>query len=249
MNKLLLALAASILLAAKAAYAKQDQSALFLTPSLGYTHLTQKASDANYELSGSVYMLNADIEVISNGIAYHCLNLGHSFSSNATQEYAGVEEDAEVDHAHAAYRVGVMNLSSFTGDFSLWTGLGWQGTKMTSKTLTGLMPEITRMHYMYVPFGIELALHHAASSYWVIGSEYRLVMRGWEKYQTLDASHPQQTDMLAYSAWVGMDYITTNKRALTTRLSFDQWKVDSAMEDEVAGSNLKLINFELGVRF
>jgi len=46
-----------------------------------------------------------------------------------------------------------------------------------------------------------------------------------------------------------MDYITTNKRALTTRLSFDQWKVDSAMEDEVAGSNLKLINFELGVRF
>lgn len=249
MNKLLLALAASFLLAAKAAYAKQDQSALFLTPSLGYTYISQEASDADYDLSGNIYMLNVDLEIISNGMAYHRLSLGHNFAGSATQEYAKVKEDTEIDQAQASYHVGVMNLSSFTGDFSLWTGLGWQATKMTSKALTGLEPEITRMHYMYVPFGIELALHHAASSYWVIGSEYRLVMRGWEKYQTLDASHPQQTDMLAYSAWVGMDYITTNKRALTTRLSFDQWKVDSAMEDEVAGSNLKLINFELGVRF
>lgn len=248
MNKILLALAASFLLAATAS-AEQEQSALFLTPTLGYSHVSQKSNDANYELSGSVYMLNVDLEVISNGVAYHRLSLGHNFAGNATQDYAGVEEDADIDHAHAAYRVGVMNLSSFKGDFSLWTGLGWQGTKITNKASTGSEPEPSRMHYMYVPFGIELALHHAANSYWVVGSEYRLVMRGWNKYQTIANSHPQQTDMLAYSVWLGMDYMTSNKRALTTRLSFDQWKSDSAMEDDIAGGNLKLINFELGVRF
>ncbi|GLR63366.1 hypothetical protein [Marinospirillum insulare] len=243
----LLTLAASFLLAATAK--AEDDSALFLTPSLGYTHLTQKSNDADYELSGNIYMLNADIEVISNGMAYHRLSLGHNFTSNATQEYASAEQDIDVDHSHASYRVGVMNLTSFTGDFSLWTGLGWQGTKMTRDVPGISESEITRMHYMYVPFGIELALHHAANSYWVIGSEYRLVMRGWEKYQGLENSHPQQTDMLAYSAWLGMDYITSNKRALTTRLSFDQWKVESDMEDDIADGSLKLINFELGVRF
>lgn len=76
MNKLLLALAASFLLAAKAAYAKQDQSALFLTPSLGYTYISQEASDADYDLSGNIYMLNVDLEIISNGMAYHRLSLG-----------------------------------------------------------------------------------------------------------------------------------------------------------------------------
>lgn len=248
MKKTLLTLAASFLLAT-AAYAEQDRSALFLTPSLGYSKLSQKSSDADYKLSSSVYMLNVDLEIISNGIAYHRLNLGHNFADNSTHEYSGVEEDVEVKHAHAAYKVGIINPSSFAGDFSLWTGLGWQGTKITSEALANEESEDTRMHYMYVPFGIELALHHAVSSYWVIGSEYRLVMRGWEKYQRVPNSHPQQSDMLAYSVWVGMDYITTNKRALTTRLSFDQWKVDADIEDDIPGSNLKLFNLELGVRF
>lgn len=247
MKKTILTLTASFLLAATA-YA--EQSALFLTPSVGYSKITQKSADADYELSANVYMLNVDLEIISNGIAYHQLSLGHNFADNSTQEYSAVKEVVDVKHAHASYKVGVMNLSSFTGDFSLWTGLGWQGTKMSGETQQGSEPENTRMHYMYVPFGIELALHHAASSYWVIGSEYRLVMRGWEKYQSLDAgSHPQQSDMVAYSVWLGMDYITTNKRALTGRISFDQWKVSSDMDDDLPGSNLKFLNLELGVRF
>lgn len=248
MKKLLLILAASFLLAA-AAYAEQDNSALFFTPSVGYSKITQKSGDADYELSGNAYMLNLELEIISNGIAYHRLSLGHNFADNSSQEYAGVKEDVEVKHAHAAYNVGVMNLSSFTGDFSLWTGMGWQGTKISGEVLAGAEPEATRMHYMYVPFGLELAMHHAGSSYWVIGSEYRLVMRGWEKYQGVNSSHPQQSDMLAYSVWLGMDYMASNKRALTTRLSFDQWKVDSAMDDDLPGGNLKFINLELGVRF
>ena len=232
-----------LLLATAPVYAEQTDSSLFLTPVIGYAQLEQSSKTAGYELDGRIVHLGVDIEIIGDRFAYHRLTLGQSVADDSTQT-AGAEQDAEVSYSHVAYRVGAMNLSSFAGDLAVWTGLGWQGFKLQDAA-----DQESHMRFIYLPFGADLGLHHAGNTFFVVGGEYRLLVRGSEKYQNSSIYNPTQNNGSGYSVWLGMDYLTSNKRVLMTRLTFDRWSTDASTVDDVPGSKLTLLGLNVGVRF
>lgn len=233
-----------LMLASAPVYAEQTDSSLFLTPSIGYALLSQASKSTGYELDGQIMHLGVDIEIIGDSFAYHRLTLGHSLADDSTQTHNAAEQDAEVSYSHYAYRVGGMNLSSFAGDLAVWTGLGWQGYKVQDKA-----EDESHMRFIYLPFGADLGLHHAGNTFFVVGGEYRLLVRGSEKYRGSSIYNPTQNNGGGYSVWLGMDYLTSNRRVLMTRLTYDQWKTSASADDEVPGSKLTMLGLNLGVRF
>lgn len=226
---------------------KVADTALFITPSLGFAHLKQSSSKAEYKLRSDFYLFNLDIELIDPSIAYHKINLSHSVADSSTQTYSGVSENFDLSQMHAAYNVGIKKLTS-KGDFSFWTGLGWQATKVKDVALSAT-DKSTRLHFAYVPFGGEYAFHHAGKVYMLLGAEYRLIMDGWENYQYSTSGNPQQSNANAYAGWVGLDYLANPKRVLTFRLGYDYWEVKESAKDDLQGSEQKTFKLDIGVRF
>lgn len=220
-------------------------STLFFTPSLVYSRLDQRARAEDYELESDVYQLQFDVELVGPGWAYHRVRLGHSFA-DYSELTSGQEADVDLRFGQASYAVGVLAQETWAGDWNFWTGLGWEGTRFTG-------PQDDK-HYrrsVYLPFGASWAVHHAAHTYFTLGGEYRLLVRGWEKYASQRQYQPTQSDSSAYALWLGMDYVTANQRVLTARISYDVWdtSANQALEDPVIDSRSKRLSLSLGVRF
>ncbi|SFX20125.1 hypothetical protein [Marinospirillum alkaliphilum] len=226
--------------------AREDRvpdSVLFLTPSISYAQLNHQAKSHDYRLDGHLFNLGIDIEIIGDLFAYHRLSMGHSLVDN-TEQVRAVDMDAEATHAWFGYRVGGVNVSSFPGDLAIWTGLGWQGTQ-----ITGENDDRSRFHYTYLPVGAELGLPLDGPLYLVVGGEYRLLIQGRERYQGAEGGKPTQSDDRGYALWAGFDYLTSNRRVLMTRLSYDRWDVSAAPDDDISGSRQYVLALNLGVRF
>lgn len=226
---------------------KVSDTSLFLTPSLGYAHLKQGSSNADYKLRSDYYLFNLDIDLVDPSLAYHRIKLGHSISDSTTQTYGAASENFGLSQMQASYNVGIKKLSA-PGDFAFWTGIGWQATKVKDVVLSG-SDKATRLHFAYIPFGTELAFHHAGNFYMLVGAEYRLVMGGWENYQGHDSGNPQQSNSTAYATWLGLDYLTGNRKVLAFRLGYDFWEVKPSAKDDLLGTTQKTFKLDVGIRF
>lgn len=232
---------------AKTKVNKTDETAVFITPSLGYAHLKQTSAATDYRLKSDYYLFNLDIDLIDPSLAYHRLRLGHSLGDTTTQTYGATSENFSLTQMHAVYNVGIKKVSP-NYDFALWAGLGWQATKVKDAALS-TTDKTTRLHFAYIPLGTEIAVHHAGKVYMLIGAEYRLIMDGWENYQYTTSGSPQQSSALAYATWLGIDYLVNPKRALTFRLGYDYWEVKERPKDDLQGSEQKVFKLDIGIRF
>jgi len=222
---------------------KSDGTAVFLTPSLSYQQLDHRSDAAEFQLDSHLFQLNVDFEVIGSNFAYHRLSLGHTFR-DVSEQSSAADDTAEVTHSHFGYRVGALNHSTFAGDLAVWTGLAWQGTLVRDN------PEgKSHMRYLYLPFGLDLGMRFDNSSFLVVGAEYRLLVKGWEKYAGESTVSPTQANGGGYAGWVGIDYLAGNGRAITTRLTLENWSVDESAADELPDSRSHSLSLALGMRF
>ncbi|SFC19253.1 hypothetical protein SAMN05660443_1820 [Marinospirillum celere] len=224
--------------------ASQRGTAVFLTPSVSYKSLDHKSSAADFQLDAHLFQLNVDFEVIGENFAYHRLSLGRTFNDSSEQTSA-TDESARVLHSHFSYQVGAMNLSlPAGGDLAIWTGVGWQGTEVRDN------PEgKSRMQYAYLPFGLDIGMRFDHSSFLIVGGEYRVLVKGWERYSGGTTASPTQADGYGYAGWVGLDYVFDNGRTLTSRVKLEHWTVDESAADDLADSRSRSLSLALGVRF
>lgn len=222
---------------------KPDGTAIFLTPSVSYKQLDHKSDAAGFQLDSHLFQLNVDFEVIGSNFGYHRLSLSHTFN-DVSEQSSATEDTAEVTQSHFAYHVGAMNHSAFPGDLAIWTGLAWQGTHVRDN------PDgKSHMRYMYLPFGLDLGMRFDNASFLVVGAEYRLLVKGWEKYAGESTARPTQADGGGYAAWIGIDYLAGNGRAITSRLKLEHWSVDESVADELPDSRSHSLSLALGLRF
>ncbi|MDR9468202.1 hypothetical protein [Marinospirillum sp.] len=220
-----------------------DGTAVFLTPSVSYKQLDQESDAAGFQLDSHLFQLNVDFEVLGGNFAYHRLSLGHTFN-NTSEQTSATDQTAEVTSSHFGYHVGAMNLSAFPGDLAVWTGLAWQGIQVRDN------PEgKSSMRYVYLPFGLDLGMRFDNSSFLVVGAEYRLLVKGWERYEGKSSVSPTQADGGGYAAWVGIDYLAGNGRAITTRLKLERWTIEESVADELPDSSSNSLSLALGMRF
>jgi hypothetical protein len=220
-----------------------DGTAVFLTPSVSYQQLDQQSDAEGFQLDSHLFQLNVDFEVLGGNFAYHRLSLSHTFN-NSSEQTSATDETAEVTSSHFGYRVGAMNRSAFPGDLAVWTGLAWQGIQVRDN------PEgKSSMRYVYLPFGLDLGMRFDNSSFLVVGAEYRLLVKGWERYAGKSSVSPTQANGGGYAAWVGIDYLAGNGRAITTRLKLERWSIEESVADELPDSSSSSLSLALGMRF
>lgn len=219
-------------------------TAVFLTPSVSYKNLDHESSAADFQLDAHLFLLNFDFEVIGENFAYHRLSLGQSFNDSSKQPSAE-DTKANLLYSYFSYQVGAMNLSlPGGGDLAIWTGVGWEGTQVKDN------PEgNSRMSYAYLPFGLDIGMRFDESSFLVVGGEYRLLVKGWERYSGGTTTSPTQSDGYGYAGWVGLDYVFDNGRSIISRLKLERWSIDEAAADDVTDTSSTSLSFSLGMRF
>ncbi|WP_162299729.1 hypothetical protein [Marinospirillum perlucidum] len=215
----------------------------FFAPSISYLQLDHESEAANFELSSDLIQLNLEMELLSGDFAYHRLSLGHTLDASSELTSAS-PSDAEVKASHLAYRLGGINHTAFAGDVTLWTGLGWEGFSVKDNAAGDAY-----VRYVYLPFGGDLGLRFDTSSFLVFGAEYRLLVRGWEKYNGGSSAYPTQAHGGGYAVWLGIDYVAGNGRVITSRIRWQDWQVDASTADEIPGSQSRSLGLAMGFRF